>query len=250
MRYFLVDTPMQPGMTVVIEGPDVRHIRYVLRLDRGDPIGLLDGRGSSFTARIESIMPDSVAVEILRCIGTINEPTVKIIIAQAFLKDKKMDGLVRQMTEMGTAVWVPFCSERSVSRPDSRRLGSRLERWSKISRESLKQCRRKHAMVIEPVDSFNDVIRKAQPCHLRILFWEDERRPLDGREIVSDGTQVNQVFAILGPEGGFSPDEVDTASANGFVTAGLGPRILRSETAAVAATALLQHLYGDLGKKT
>jgi 16S rRNA (uracil1498-N3)-methyltransferase len=250
MRYFFVDTPMLTGESVIIEGPDVRHIRNVLRLNRGDRIGLLDGRGNSFTARIESIMPDSITVEILHCRRTINEPTVKIIIAQAFLKDRKMDGLVRQMTEMGTAVWVPFCAERSVSRPDNRRLRSRLERWGKISHEALKQCRREHAMDIEPAENFDDVVRRAQSCDLRILFWEDERRLLAGREVVADGTRVNQVFAILGPEGGFSPAEVDAASANGFVTAGLGPRTLRSETAAVAAAALLQYLYGDLGKKT
>lgn len=104
-------------------------------------------------------------------------------------------------------------------------------------------------MEIEPVDSFHDVLLRAMSCDLRILFWEDEAQPLDIDTFKIEGAQIKEVCAILGPEGGFSPAEVDTAVANGFVTAGLGPRILRTETATVVAAVLLQYLYGDMGKK-
>jgi len=249
MRYFFVDKPLLAGETVVIKGSDVRHIRNVLRLKRGDRIGLLDGQGHSFMAQIQSIEPASVTVNVLSCRPMPDGPGVKLIIAQAYLKDKKMDNLVRQLTALGTSVWMPFCSERSVSRPDSRRLRARLERWSKISREALKQCRRWRAMEIEPADNFQAVLSRAASCDLRILFWEDEAHPLMIDNFSIEGAQINQICAILGPEGGFSPAEVDTAKANGFVTAGLGPRTLRTETATVAAAVLLQYLYGDMGKK-
>jgi len=105
-------------------------------------------------------------------------------------------------------------------------------------------------MDIEPADSIDDVLLRAKSCDLRILFWENEARPLGFSEMIPRSTKINKIIAILGPEGGFSPAEVDKAMANGFVTVGLGPRTLRTETATVAAAALLQYLYGDMGKKT
>ena len=250
MRYFLFDKSVSSGETVIIKGPDVHHMRKVLRLKKGDIIGLLNGQGNSATAQINLIEPDRVTVQILTC-GRYTDPSRrKLIIAQAFLKDKKMDNLVRQLTELGASIWIPFCSERSVSRPDRRRLRKRLERWSKISRESLKQCRRGRIMTIEPAESFHNVLQKAQASDLRIIFWENETNAIDLTKMDSHRTQIEQIFAVFGPEGGFSSTEVDLAKAHGFITAGLGPRILRAQTATVAAVAILQFLYGDMGKKT
>ena len=249
MRYFFFDKSVLTGETVIIKGPDVHHMRKVLRLKKGDIIGLINGRGNSATAQIKKTEADRVTVQILTR-GRHTEPSRrKLIIAQAFLKDKKMDNLVRQLTELGASIWIPFCAERSVSRPDSHRLRKRLERWSKISRESLKQCRRGHAMTIEPAESFQDVMQMAQVSDLRIIFWEDETRAIDLTKMNSNRNQIEQVFAVLGPEGGFSSTEVDFAKAHGFITASLGPRILRAQTATVAAVAILQFLYGDIGKK-
>lgn len=250
MRYFFFDKSVSAGETIIIKGSNFHHMRNVLRLNIGDIIGLLDGRGNSSTAQIDSFEFDGVKAQILYCKRTPDRAAMKLIIAQAFLKDKKMDDLVRQMTELGTTVWIPFCSERSVSRPDSRRLRRRLERWDKISHESLKQCRRGRALDIEPAASFKDVMLRAQSCDLRILFWENEIGPIDFSKMTSGGNQIKQICAILGPEGGFSTTEVDIARAHGFVTVGLGPRILRTQTATVAAAAILQYLYGDMGKKS
>ena len=249
MRYFFFDKSVLTGETVIIKGPDVHHMRKVLRLKKGDIIGLINGRGNSATAQIEITEPDRVTVQILTRSRHTEPSRRKLIIAQAFLKDKKMDNLVRQLTELGASIWIPFCSERSVSRPDSHRLRKRLERWSKISRESLKQCRRGHAMTIEPAESFQDVMQMAQASDLRIIFWEDETRAIDLSKMNSNRNQIEQIFAVLGPEGGFSSTEVDFAKAHGFITASLGPRILRAQTATVAAVAILQFLYGDIGKK-
>ena len=249
MRYFFFDKSVSTGETVIIKGPDVHHMRKVLRLKKGDIIGLLNGRGKSATAQIKLTEPDRVTVQILTC-GRHAEPSRReLIIAQAFLKDKKMDNLVRQLTELGASIWIPFCSERSVSRPDCYRLTKRLERWRKISRESLKQCRRGRVMSIEPAESFHDVIQKAQASDLRIIFWENQTRAIDLTNMVIQHTQIEQIFAVLGPEGGFSSSEVDLARSHGFITASLGPRILRAQTATVAAVAILQFLYGDMGKK-
>lgn len=248
MRYFFAEKSVTLGEKMILKGSDARHIKKVLRLQSGDGIGLFDGSGTAYTARIENFLPDGVAVEVLSSAPAVTESPVQIIIAQAFLKDKKMDGLARQLTELGAAKWIPFFAERSVPAPGPRRLAGRLERWQKISREALKQCKRGRLMLIEPVGTLQEVLLQARSCDIKILFWERQLQPLSLPAVVQQAASPEGVFAILGPEGGFSPAEVEAAVADGFLTAGLGPRILRAETAAITAAALLQYLFGDLGK--
>ena len=103
-------------------------------------------------------------------------------------------------------------------------------------------------MVIEPVGTMQDALLQARKCDVKILFWEEQPQPLNLQKTFRQGASPEGIFAILGPEGGFSAAEVEAAVAEGFLTAGLGPRILRAETATIAAAALLQFLFGDLGK--
>lgn len=248
MRFFFTEKPVAPGEKVTLKGSDARHIRKVLRLQPGDGIGLFDGLGTVYTACIDNFVRDGIVVEILSSAPAVTESPVRVIIAQAYLKEKKMGGLARQLTELGAAKWIPFFAERSVPAPDRQRLAGRLERWQKISREALKQCKRGRFMVIEPVGTLQDVLLQARNCDVKILFWEDQPQPLNLQEMVQQYPSPEGIFAILGPEGGFSAAEVEAAVAEGFLTAGLGPRILRAETATIAAAALLQFLFGDLGK--
>ena len=248
MRYFFTEKPLTLGGKMTLKGSDARHIRKVLRLEPGDGIGLFDGLGAAYTARIDNFVRDGIVVEVLSSAPAVTDSPVQIVIAQAYLKDKKMDGLARQLTELGTAQWIPFFAERSVPAPDRRRLAGRLERWQKISREALKQCKRGRLMVIEPVGTLQDVLLQARNCDVKILFWEDRPQSLRLQERFQQGASPEKIFAILGPEGGFSMAEVETAVAEGFLIAGLGPRILRAETATITAAALLQFLFGDLGK--
>ena len=105
-------------------------------------------------------------------------------------------------------------------------------------------------MVIEPVGTLQDVLLQARSCDVKILFWEEQPQPLTLQEAFQQGAAPEGIFAILGPEGGFSSTEVDAAIADGFRIVGLGPRTLRSETATIAAAALLQFLFGDMGKSS
>jgi 16S rRNA (uracil1498-N3)-methyltransferase len=250
MRYFYWDGFDQSNPWVVIEGPDARHIKNVLRLKPGEEIGLFDGRGMEYIARIESFHARGIQVRVLVRRPSQTESTVDITIAQALLKERKMDGLVRQLTELGARRWIPFYAQRSIPKPDRRRAAARVQRWEKISREALKQCRRGRVMEIQSPISLNEVFIAARASDLKIVFWENEACALDAAHLPSRGKAIQRIFAVLGPEGGFSEQEIEAARADGFITAGLGPRILRAETAAVAAATLLQFLYGDLGKKT
>jgi 16S rRNA (uracil1498-N3)-methyltransferase len=249
MRYFFVEQPVQTGSTCTITGSDARHIRNVLRLKPGDPVFLFDGKGFEYEAKIVRLSVKSVGVSVIKQFPSAIEPSVQIAVAQAFLKTKKMDGLVRPLTELGITKWIPFISERSIARPDRKRLSIRTDRWRKIAKESLKQCRRARPLEIAETVSFAKVLDLGRSSDVKFIFWENESRSLQLALSQSPDKNIKKVFLILGPEGGLSKAEVESAQKNGFFSVTLGPRILKSETAAVAASTLMQYLFGDLGQK-
>jgi len=249
MRHFFIEQPEVNRPTSLIFGPDARHIANVLRLKPGDTIGLFDGRGVDYEARIVDVAPGRVEVAIIRGFPSTAESPVKITVAQGYLKDKKMDGLIRQVTELGITRWIPFTAERSVPRPDEKRLSARTERWKKIAKEALKQCKRGRMTEVGKTASYEDVLKIGQTCDLKIAFWENETKPMGSILKPVSGRRFDNIFVMMGPEGGFTTQEIERARNCGFVTAALGPRILRAETATLAACTLLQYLFGDMGQK-
>lgn len=236
------------GPTRVISGPDARHIKNVLRLKPGDKIGLFDRTGLEYEARIVSLSPSRVEVSILRSFYSTTESPVQIIVAQALLKNRKMDTLVRQLAELGITKWIPFVAERSVPRPVKKRLLTRSERWKKIAKEAVKQCQRSRIMEIGTLLSFKEALNIEDECDLKIVFWENESN-LISSTLLKPERHYRKIYAMLGPEGGFSEEEIERARGCGFVIASLGPRILRAETATIAVCVLLQYLFGDMGQK-
>jgi 16S rRNA (uracil1498-N3)-methyltransferase len=248
MRYFFIEPSKISGSTSVITGSDARHIKTVLRLKPGDKIGLYDGRGVEYRAEIISFSPEGITVSITDSFPSSAESPVQIVIAQAFLKEKKMDGLVRQLTELGITKWFPFFSERSVSRPDKKQISVRTQRWKKIAKEALKQCKRGRVIEIGDTVSFEEMLELGASFDLKIVFWENEFKS-GNSEFPKPDRQIKTIFAVLGPEGGLTSQEVEHARNRGFITAALGPRILRAQTATLAASVLLQYLFGDMGQK-
>ncbi len=230
----------------VITGNDAAHIVQVLRHKVGDFIALFDGHGNEYEAEIMTLSPGRVQVSILRQIAAEGEAPIQIIVAQGFLKEKKMDLVVRQLSEIGAAHWIPFPAGRSVAVPNKKRILHRKERWEKIAVESAKQCGRNRVLTIDPTPSFEQLLNKCSDCEIRILFYEKEPRCFDAALVETNIRQGSKIAIILGPEGGFDPQEIQTARDNGFVTAGLGPRILRAETAPIVACTLVQYIFGDL----
>ncbi len=248
MRYFFIEESAVGDPQLLITGSDARHIRTVLRLKPGDKIGLFDGQGFEYQARIVAVSAGRVEVSVLQRFPATAESPVQITIAQAFLKEKKMDRLVRQLTELGISKWIPFFAKRSVPRPSKKNLSARMERWKKITKEALKQCKRGCVPQIGETATFEEVLNQSQACDIKIAFWENESEPVNV-PLPESELQIEKIFVLLGPEGGFTAEEIEQARARGFVTATLGPRILRAETASLAACVLLQYLYGDMGTK-
>ncbi len=231
--------------TVTAAGDDAHHIRAVLRMGSGDRLILFDGSGVEYEAVIAAIAGDAVTLQIIRQLDISVESPLALAVAQGLLKDKKMDVLVRHLTELGMTRWVPFQAERSIPRLDDHKRRVRAERWKKIAREALKQCGRSLAPQVGEVIGFDQLFAAAEGYALKLFFWE---RAVDALPEWPDdaATRDKSVFMVLGPEGGFSEDEAACARAAGFALVSLGPRILRAETAALAACTVVQYRYGDM----
>jgi 16S rRNA (uracil1498-N3)-methyltransferase len=247
MRRFFVKSIDENKPTVSLSGSEAKHIKNVLRLKSGDMIRLFDGSGSEYDAVIKHLSTAKTELVMARKLAATTESFIQLMVAQGFLRQKKMDALVRQLSELGMTRWIPFFSERSVPRPDKKRLAARLRRWQKIVQESFKQCGRSILPEISTPVSFEEVLALGQACTLKYIFWENESQPLPQKSGIRLSKTGYRIIIVLGPEGGFTPQEIEKAKDCGFEVTGLGPRILRAETATLAACTLIQFLYGDLG---
>ena len=244
MRRFFIPPEQMGKDESVISGDDAHHLRDVLKIQPGGLVVVFDGQGREFRARIISITRHQVRVAMLDRVEADTDAMLELTIGQGYLKDRKMDALVRQLTELGVVRWVPFLSSRSIPSPNPQRLHGRYQRWKKISLESLKQCRRSRAMIISPVVGYDEALKQAQTCDLKVIFWEGakaaavmhRRRP----------SNPSNLFIMIGPEGGFDEKEIASAKQDGFEVAGMGPRILKAETATLAAATLAQFVFGDM----
>ncbi len=244
LRRFHIAPEMVQSATPEIRGSDAGHICRVLRLSAGDAVELFDGTGNGYRARIMSVSPGRVRFHVEETFALLCESPVHICLAQGILKDRKMDDLIRQLTELGIRRWVPFYAARSVPVPAKKGLGTRLKRWEKIATEAVKQCRRGRIPHITPVNDFDAMLAMSAGNDLKILFWEGASQAFDTSGTTAPKPQ--KIMLVVGPEGGFDPGEVKRAQEHGFLTTGLGPRILRAETATLAACTLVQHRFGDM----
>lgn len=247
LRRFFTDTQVTVGSVAAIEGPDAHHIQSVLRLKAGAAVLLLDSIGGLYEASIKSVAGKRVLVEVVSQKPLQGEAPVNITVAQALLKAKKMDQVLRQLTEMGITRWIPYVAGRSIKKLPSARVENRLQRWNSIAREAVKQCRRGLMPIVDRPINFTNLLDDETPYDLKLLFWEEATASLQMIKRNIAAGPIRHILILIGPEGGLSRQEVTEAQQHGFTIAGMGPRILRAETAALAAVALVQLLWGDLG---
>ncbi len=232
----------------IIKGQEAIHLTRVLRCRPGETVELLDGEGKSYLAKIETLSPREVTLDILKELFSSSESPIRITVAQGMLKDKKMDMLVRHLTELGITRWQPFFSERSIPKPDKKRIKKRVERWDTIARSAIKQCGRTRVPRISPPVRFNILMNICSTTDEKIAFWEKSQRPINHLQR-KNRQPIQSIVLLIGPEGGLSETEIETAETAGFNAYSLGPRILRAETASITACALIQNLFGDLSTK-
>ena len=219
----------------------------MLRLARGDEVILFDGEGHEARARVESV--DGIIgflvleVDAAQALAARATSAARVTLLCALLKGEKMELVVQKACELGAARLVPVQAARSVVKLDEVRGAARVERWRKIAREAARQCGRADVLEIAEVSSL-DAALAAAPEGARFVFHEGARTsPLAAALPL---VPVAHVTAAVGPEGGFDAHEVESARVHGFAPVGLGPRVLRAETAALAVLAVLGWTLGDL----
>jgi 16S rRNA (uracil1498-N3)-methyltransferase len=238
---FLVAPEALSGAHAVLTGAQLRHLR-ARRLRVGSQLVLADGTGRQRHAVVISLDQHQAVIE-LSCEQTVQrDSTLHLTLAQALLKSDKLDWVIEKATELGVTDLVLFTCERTVGRV----VGDRHARWMRLARSAAEQSQRNRLPSVAGPVSFEHVIARRSET-LRLFFWEQQQsRGL--AEFHRHHPNASSVLAVIGPEGGFSPVEAQGASAAGLHLVGLGPRILRAETAAVAAISLCQFLWGDLGQ--
>jgi 16S rRNA (uracil1498-N3)-methyltransferase len=243
-RFYIPNPHIQNGL-LKIEGDEVKHIRKVLRLKAGDEILAFDGLGKEFEGTIVEEGRSSVMVKIQSIFSSKGDSTLEVTLAQSLLKGEKMDYLIQKATELGVKEIIPFFSSRSVPLLEKSRRLKRHHRWEKIAIEASKQCGRGVVPKIESLQDYSGMLRAASTDHLRLILWERDGIKL--KEALERSGEKTKIFFVIGPEGGFSQDEVDKAKRAGFVAVTLGKRILRAETASLCLLSILQYEWGDMG---
>jgi len=245
MPRFYVPQPQIKNEMLRIEGDEVRHIRRVLRLKAGDEIIVFDGSGKEYEGTIVEERPFSVVIRIQNIFSSKRESHLEITLAQSLLKGEKMDYLIQKTTELGVKEIVPFFSSRSVPLLEKSGRLKRHHRWERIAIEASKQCGRGVVPKIDPLQGYSEMLKSVSPDSLRLIFWEREGTNL--KEVLGKSIGKKEVFFIIGPEGGFSQEEIEEANKAEFLRVTLGRRILRAETASLCFLSILQYDWGDIG---
>jgi 16S rRNA (uracil1498-N3)-methyltransferase len=226
------------GNPVELTAPQARYLETVLRLRAGDVIEVFDGEGRRFHGVLESAGL-RVGAELPR-----EAPfALDFWLAQALVKGDKLDLVVQKATELGASRIVLLDSNRSVVKLEERRAVPRIERLQRIAEEAARQCGRSDVPRIDGPLSLDDLCELLGPDRLGLLL--DPGEP--GLRLSHAARGVSRVCVVVGPEGGFAPEEREHAASMGFVPVSLGNLVLRTETAGVVALAIVKHLAGDLG---
>ena len=222
--------------SAVIDGEDGRHIARSLRMHTGDALTLSDGAGTDYTGEIESITGDTVMVRLKNR----SEPTLRVTLYPGMPKADKLELITQKAVELGVTKIVPVLTSRSVSRPDAKSVSKKQERLQRIALEAAKQSGRGIIPEIGKMTDLESALKTAPGK--KILFYEGGGEAL-GTLVSPDEAEVS---VFIGPEGGFDAAEVQLAKQYGATPATLGPRILRTETAPLAALSVLMYITGNM----
>lgn len=246
MRRFIVPPEILDANPVILEGELYRHVSRVLRLGPGDSLILCNGCGKEYSAIIRSADSRSLTIEITGVSDPVAIRTAPVItLIQGLPKGDKFDLIVQKATELGVADIIAFHAARSIVRISSAQAGQRIARWRKIATEAARQSERTDIPNIVLAENLEAALRMGNRS-VNLMLWEREKEQrLHG--ILGGSAAPAGVAVLIGPEGGFTEEEVSVAGVNGFTPVSLGARILRTETAGLAMVAILQYQWGDLG---
>lgn len=240
---FFVPPETFEGVRVWLRGEAAHQLRHVLRIRPGERIVLLDNTGQEFETVLDTVSGDACEGRIVAQRPSLNEPRVRLTLYAALLKHDKFEWVLQKGVELGVAAFQPVLTKRCMSdepRPH------RLERWQRIVREAAEQSERGLIPLLAAPLGFAAAVTQAAQAGLALIPYEGEHgRSL--RAVLGEHEPATLVSLFIGPEGGFTPGEIELARSHAVLPVTLGPRILRAETAGLAAAAAVLFAYGELG---
>ncbi len=246
MRRFFVEEITPTTDSLSLTGKEARYISKVLRMKKGEVLTIMDGKGQLFESIVEDLDYKEVKVRINKSISPPPPSPIEIRLAQALIRSNSMDYLIQKLTELGINSIHLFYSERTVIRLKPGHLRNKMDRWMEIMKSACRQCGRATLPTLNPPLPFEEIIRNVPDKEtLKVLLWENEEM-LDLKKVLRSMSPIPHTLAMVGPEGGFTLNEINQARKAGFHVVSLGNRILRTETAAVSLISIIQYEWGDL----
>jgi len=242
MDRIILDRKVDKGEEVLIEGPPLEAFRF-----QGGRVGgivtLTDSEGDDFRGRVVRLSKEKALVLIFEAFPSPTESPLEVILLQALPEKERMELIIQKATELGVSTIIPFKSGRSISLEEREAKQKKAHRWQEIAVKAVQQSRRARVPRIEHYRLFNEALEICEGDGLKILLWEKRGESL--KKILKQYLP-RKVYVMVGPEGGFTAEEVELAKDKGFIPVNLGQRILRTETAAITLVGILQYELGDL----
>ena len=236
MHKFFTPKELIDGDVAKILGDDVKHIYKVLRIAEGEKVVLNNCEGLEYLAKVTDVNKQEVSLEIIEKLDLNNESEIKVFLFQGLPKADKMELVIQKCIEIGVDSIVPVKTEHTVVKLDGKE-EKKIARWNKIAESAAKQCGRGKIPVVENVMTFKQAVEKAKSLDMAIIPYEKEEK--NTLKAVTKEFKGTSIGVFIGPEGGFSNDEIALAGENGITSVTLGKRILRTETAGLVTSVIL-----------
>ena len=246
-RRFYATPDTIDGSTINLSHDETHHLTRVLRLRPGSEVFVFDGCGKEYRCSFLTVKENRARLEISEALSDEVESSVHVTLAHGLAKGEKFDFIVQKATELGVSNIAPLVTDHADVRLSDEKSEKRLDRWRRISLEALKQCGRRRLVEIEPPVALKDFLNVDRTRNTALVF--SERGGVSIADALSRAVDKTTVTALVGPEGGWSDEELTLLDERQAIAVTLGPRILRTETAAIVALTLIQHVLGDLSSK-
>jgi 16S rRNA (uracil1498-N3)-methyltransferase len=234
---------MQVGEQLTLPTSEAHYVAHVLRLQSGDDVQAFDGAGQAFQLRLLTVSLAGVEGQLLTTLPSWEETARPVILGQGLPKGAKMDVIVEKCSELGLTTLVPLHTERTVVQVAGREAG-KLARWRRVAEAAARQCRRQVFLDLKTPVSLEDFCTTYRTAPVKIVCWEEEQTQ-GLRQVLHPLAGQSPVVVLIGPEGGLTAQEVAVARSYGFLPVSLGPRLLRTETAAIAVTSIIRYSLGE-----
>jgi 16S rRNA (uracil1498-N3)-methyltransferase len=247
VRFFVEPDKLTSDRAILADSA-FHHLKNVLRMDAGDQLVVFDGAGREAIGVVEGFQGQTALIRILGELDQSTESSLDLTLAPCMAKGKKIDLVVEKAIELGVTRIGVVTSKRSVARITASAAVDRVERWRRIAKSAAEQSGRTVIPVVERIQTIEEFV-SAKPKDALGLVFTRGAAPDPPATLRQRYPNVYKVVAIIGPEGGLTPEEIEVCRRHDFIDVGLGPRTLRAETASIVAVAICQHLWGDLGRR-